>query len=436
MNTEPKKKKVLIITYYWPPSGGSPVLRWLKFVKYLHDFGWTSTIYTPSNPEPQALDLSLLSEIPEQINVIKRKIFEPYSIFKLFTGKKHDKSIATSFISEKKAGFFSYVAIWIRGNFFIPDARKFWIKPSVAFLNDYLHDHPHDLIISTGPPHSMHLIARGVKKKSGIPWLADFRDPWTNIDFYKELNLTCWADRRHHTLEKRVITEADLIVTVSPTLTKEFIEAGARRAFTITNGFDEVHETIAPKTDSLFSILHVGSMPASRNPVTLWRSLQIMLERKPDFKNSLSIELIGNVDFSVLQSLQKSGLSDMLVRKPHLPYTEALERMRSARLLLLVVNNTQNSKGILTNKFFEYLAARRPIIAIGPTDGDVAEILKESKAGRIMDFNDEEGTISYLDELYTKYTCSTIDVEISNIDRFMRRNLTASLVTILNQIIQ
>jgi hypothetical protein len=436
MNTEPKKKKVLIITYYWPPSGGSPVLRWLKFVKYLHEFGWTSTIYTPGNPEPQAIDESLLTEIPEQTSVIKRKIFEPYSIFKLFTGKKNEKGLATSFISEKKAGFFSYVAIWIRGNFFIPDARKFWIKPSIAFLSDYLRDNPHDLIISTGPPHSMHLIAWGVKKKSGIPWLADFRDPWTNIDFYKDLNLTYWADRRHHTLEKRVITEADSIVTVSPTLTKEFIEAGARSAFTITNGFDEVRETVPPKTDSLFSILHVGSLPASRNPVTLWKSLQIMMESKPDFKNSLSIELIGNVDYSILQSLEKYGLSDFVIRKPHLPHSEALERMLSARLLLLVVNNTQNAKGILTNKFFEYLAARRPIIAIGPTDGDVAEILKESMAGRILDFNDEEGTISYLDELHTKYTCGAMEVEISNIDRFTRRNLTASLVTIINQIIK
>ncbi|MEJ2050837.1 MAG: glycosyl transferase family 1, partial [Calditrichota bacterium] len=185
-------KKVLIITYYWPPSGGSQVLRWLKFVKYLREFGWEPVIYTPENPEAPETDTSNLKDIPENLEIIKRRIREPYQAYKIFLGKKKDEKLSTAFLSEDKKGkkITAKIALWIRSNFFIPDARRFWIKPSVKYLADYLKSHPIDTIITTGPPHSMHLIGLYLKKKTNFPWVADFRDPWTNIDFYKELLLT------------------------------------------------------------------------------------------------------------------------------------------------------------------------------------------------------------------------------------------------------
>ena len=183
-------KKVLIITYYWPPSGGAGVQRWLKFAKYLSDFGWEPIIYTVENGEYPVLDYDLLDEVPKGITVLKTPIWEPYSIYKKFTGRKKEDKINSGFLSEKKnPKLLEKLSIWIRGNLFIPDARKFWIKPSVNFLTNYLIDNPVDIVVSSGPPHSSHIIALKLKEKNKLPWLADFRDPWTNIYYYKELLL-------------------------------------------------------------------------------------------------------------------------------------------------------------------------------------------------------------------------------------------------------
>src|SRR5687768_13552946 len=186
-------KKVLIITYYWPPSGGSGVQRWLKFVKYLRDYGWEPIVYTPSNPESPVNDDSLAKDIPSGITILKTEIREPYGLYKKFIGRKKDEKISAAFLTEKKKPKLAErIAVWIRGNFFIPDARKWWIGPSVSFLSDYLSKNKEDAIVSTGPPHSMHLIALGLKNlpapkeslrtgkagKLNIKWLADFRDPW------------------------------------------------------------------------------------------------------------------------------------------------------------------------------------------------------------------------------------------------------------------
>ena len=217
------KKKVLIVTYYWPPSGGAGVQRWLKFVKYLRDFGWEPIVYTPENPEYPSEDYSLYKDIPEGVEVIKTPIWEPYNIYRNLFGKKGQK-INAGFISEtKKSGWKERLSIWIRGNFLIPDPRLFWVKPSIKYLKEYLEHNPVEAIVTTGPPHSMHMIGLGLKKlHPDVPWIADFRDPWTNIDFYKELNLTYLADKRHHQLEKQVIQSADCVVVVSNDMVDEF----------------------------------------------------------------------------------------------------------------------------------------------------------------------------------------------------------------------
>ncbi len=211
-------KKVLIITYYWPPSGGAGVQRWLKFTKYLREYGWEPIIYTPENPESPNNDSSLEKDIPKNLTVLKTKIWEPYNFYKIFIGQKKDQKVNAAFLTEsKKPKKFEKIAVWIRGNFFIPDARKFWVKPSIQYLTTYLKDNPVDAVISTGPPHSMHLIAQGLKKKLNIPWMADFRDPWTNIDFYSKLMLTSFADHKHKRLELGVLNDADVVTCVGQT---------------------------------------------------------------------------------------------------------------------------------------------------------------------------------------------------------------------------
>ena len=261
-------KKVLVITYYWPPSGGAGVQRWLKFVKYLNEFGWEPIIYTPENPEVPAIDNSLIKDVPEGLLVLKTKVWEPYSAYKRFVGRKKNDSIKAGFLSEKKnPSFTEKIAVYVRGNYFIPDARKYWIKPSIKYLLEYLKDNPVDVMVSTGPPHSMHMIALGIKEKLNIPWLADFRDPWTNIDFYDKLMLSSSADKKHKRMEQQVLKTADQLVTVSWNWAKDFEDLGAGKTEVITNGFDpEDFENNKENSSEKFEIIHIGSMNKDRNP--------------------------------------------------------------------------------------------------------------------------------------------------------------------------
>ena len=232
-------KRVLIISYYWPPSGGAGVQRWLKFSKYLRDFGWEPVIYTPENPEYPEIDESLFKDIPIGTEVIKRPIWEPYNAYRRFTGQKKEEKIQAGFLSVKKKNhILEIISVWIRGNLFIPDARVFWIKPSIRFLLKHLATHPVDAIVSTGPPHSMHLIGLGIRKKLNIPWLADFRDPWTTIDFYHQLHLTRQADKKHHRLEKAVLSGADHVTIISWNCALDLNGILPRKYDVITNGFD------------------------------------------------------------------------------------------------------------------------------------------------------------------------------------------------------
>jgi glycosyltransferase involved in cell wall biosynthesis len=428
-------RRVLIITYYWPPSGGSAVLRWLKFSKYLRDFGWEPVIYTPLNPEPQETDESLLLDIPEKLEVIKRKIIEPYSIYKFLTGRKQHEKLGVALMDQgKKKGFMGKFSLWIRSNLFIPDPRIFWIRPSINFLTGYLKHNPVDAVVTTGPPHSMHLIGLGLKKKTGIKWLADFRDPWTNIDFYKELSLTAMADSRHKKLEKKVLTTADHIITVSPGMTMEFKSYGVSRISTITNGFDDSDVAVNRQSFDKFSILHLGSMPKSRNPENLWKVLSKLANQNPGFSSGLQIRLIGKADQSVLDSLTSNKLDQFVLKESYVPHNQTASILAETAILLLCINNTPNAQGILTNKFFEYLAANRPIIAIGPEDGDAAYILNKTLSGQVFGYDETDRLEKHITGLFEQYTSKSLVVKTTGIEEYSRRNLTKELSELLNNL--
>lgn len=429
-------KKVLIITYYWPPAGGSAVYRWLKFTKYLREFGWEPVIYTAENGEYAEIDNSNQKDIPQDLTILKQPIWEPYMFYKKFIGQKKTEKVNVGFLTErKKPKFAEKVAVWIRGNFFIPDARRFWIRPSVKYLISYLNENPVDAVISSGPPHSMHLIALQLNKKLNIPWIADFRDPWTNIDYYPELLLTSLADRKHHRLEKQVVTTADCVITVGSKMTEEFEAIGARRVETITNGFDTADYDNTPvELDKDFTIAHFGTINKARNPVVLWSALSVMLKENPELGNCLNLKFIGRIDASVITSLQETGLLKYLRKTEFIPHNEVVTKERESQLLLLLINNTPNAEGILTGKFFEYLAAKRPILAIGPTKGDVANILNHSKAGEIIGFNDVPGLVSIIGKYYADYKAGKLNVNTENINAYSRFELTRKLTSILNDI--
>jgi glycosyltransferase involved in cell wall biosynthesis len=432
-------RKVLVITYYWPPGGGAGVQRWLKFSKYLRDFGWEPVIYTPSNGEMPVIDHSLEKDIPEGLTVLRQPIWEPYSVYKKFIGQRKDEKINTGFLTEsnkpKKA---EKIAVWIRGNLFIPDARKYWVRPSVNYLSRYLTLHPVQAIVSTGPPHSMHLIAMELKQRLGLPWLADFRDPWTNIDFYKDLLLTAASDRKHHRLEKEVLEHADLVLSIGKNMSEEFsaiLGKASAKFKVISNGFDaEDLERGTVEPDEKFSLAHIGTLVKSRNPEVLWKVLEQLCKGNSDFAKDLEIKLVGKVDVSVSASIEKHNLQRFVRKIDYLPHSEVIKTQQQSQVLLLLVNQTKNAEGILTGKFYEYLCSGRPILCIGPQKGELAEAFQETGCGRISGFADEISLQENVLVYYAEYKKGMLASAAQHIEKYSRRELTRTLAALLDSL--
>ena len=441
-------KRVLIITYYWPPSGGSGVQRWLKMSKYLPENGWQPVIYTAEDAEYPVEDKSLEKDVAHEAEVIRRPIVEPYTFYKKFLGIKKGERVKAGFINEgvKKNGWKESLSVWLRGNLFIPDARCWWIKPSVKYLTKYLKEHPVDAIISTGPPHSMHLIARALHKKFNIPWVADFRDPWTDIDFYKDLKLTRCADRKHHRLEHQVLTEATKVVTVGWDCAKGLESHGAKDVAVITNGYDfdcqpvetDRNPSQHQQKTSPLTLSHIGIIGPNRNPETLWQAISDLVETFPETspKPSIKIRLIGQIDNFVISSIKRHNIEKYVEIIPYIPHNQVVAEQQKSDVLLLFVNNTPNAKGILTGKLFEYMASGRPILCIGPEDGDSARILNETQTGVTIDFNDKEKMKSVILDLLAKHNANQLVTnDIKAVEKYSRRNLTKDFVNILNEIV-
>lgn len=424
-------KKVLIITYYWPPAGGIGVVRWVKFAKYLNQYGWEPIIFTVSNGDYPMVDSSLLKDVSSDLKIIKRPIWEPYKLYRFFSKSKNTGGLG-DIKPKANASFIQKAGNWVRSNFFIPDARAFWIKPSVKYLTGYLKSNPVDAMVSTGPPHSAHLIALKIKQQLGISWLADFRDPWTTMDYYHELILMGWADRKHHRLELDVLTTADALSVVGRGMQMEFEKKRGKEVTIITNGFDEAdfdRTSVVP--DREFSIVHTGTFFARINPHGLWKALrELRAENHPLFSH-LKLKLVGRVDPSVVQSVHEAGLGDYLELVAYQPHEVAVKMMQQARVLLLCV--FQEKKFIVTGKLFEYLAAANPILCIGPLDGDAAKIIDETKAGSTFASADVAGIKEELKALYQHFESGTVHAAAGS-SRYSHRQLTRHVADLLNTI--
>ncbi|MGY5355995.1 glycosyltransferase family 4 protein [Wenyingzhuangia sp. IMCC45467] len=416
--------KVLVITYYWPPAGGSGVQRWLKFVKYLQDFGVIPVIYTVENPDYPIIDETLLNDIPKGIEVIKQPIWEPYQLASIFTNKKNVKTSA-GFLGTKKS-LLSKITTYVRANYFIPDARMFWIKPSVCFLEKYLSENKIDAIISTGPPHSTHMIGLGLKKKLNIKWIADFRDPWTEIDYFHQLPLTQKCIKKHEKLEREVLKHADEVLVVGNQMKKSY-DVFSKNVHVITNGFDgELSQQ--KELDKAFTITHVGMLNADRNPIVLWKAL-LVLKNKIDIK----VQFIGKVAQEVKESVKKHELLENVIFIDYLPHEEVKTYQQKSQVLLLAVNNVPSAKGIVTGKIFEYLQAQRPIVAIAPKNGDLATILNTAKAGFVVDFNEVNKLTEILVDLHSQYKLGMLKVNSVGVEQYHRKALTGQLANIIKK---
>ena len=430
-------KKVLIITYYWPPCGGIGVLRCLKFAKYLRQYGWEPIIFTAEDAHYPLIDVTNEKDIPQGITVLRQKIWEPYHIYKFITGQKKDANVNNVFYAtEKKPGPLHKLSVWIRSNFFIPDARSLWIKPSVTFLLKYLEENPVDAILSNGPPHSNTRIATLIKKATGIPWLADFQDPWSQVDYFSMLDLTLWGHKKHLRMEQEVFKYANAITIVSKTWKKDLESIGAKNVKVLPWGFDaDDFKGLENNQNTDFSITHIGILGSDRNPTELWEAINVLAKEEAGLKEKLMIRLVGLVDTGIKEKITKSGLDNNVSFPGSVNRKKALSFAANSKVLLLVLNRQENAAGRIPGKFFEYLAAGRPILAIGPPNSDVATILAETKSGYYCNFGDINATKAALQALYYHFLQDTLSpTHTEAIKLYANEIITGQLAGILNTI--
>jgi glycosyltransferase involved in cell wall biosynthesis len=434
-----ESKKILVITYYWPPSGGSGVQRWLKFVKYLPSFGVKPYVFTPLNPAFAIQDPSLLKDVPAEAEVIHFPIWEPYELFfrmsAAFGKKKSAKP--TDLVRAKHTSPFQKISTWIRGNIFIPDPRVFWVKPSVKFLLRYLETNNIDTIITTGPPHSVHLIGLRLKeKRSTLRWIADFRDPWSDWGLLDSLKVGKIARRLHKKYEAKVLSTADEIITVTPFYAKRFEILSKRKIHLITNGFDEddFKNVIITRPDK-FTIRHIGIVNEKCDPRPFMEALHDLILNDPEFAMNVKLEFVGEVHPDFKHFVQsKDDLNSITGFMGNIPHKELIKIYGSSSLLLLVLTGYKDGEGFLPGKLFEYLATGLPVLGVGPK-GDAGNVLAESGVGIMLEGDDHIEIINILKMHFQVWKDSIVNIKPSNnVNKYSRRNVTRQLSELLKKI--
>lgn len=423
-----ENKKVLIITYYWPPSGGAGVQRWLKFTKYLPDLGWDPIIFTPENPQFDLRDESLETEVHSNVDVLKFPIWEPYSLFKRVSGTKELKQ--GQVLEDQSNSWLRKFSVFIRGNLFIPDPRRFWIKPSVNYLKEIIRTNEIKHVITTGPPHSMHLIGLQLKYLNpSIYWLADFRDPWTEWDIMKKFHMLPFVKRKHRSLEQKVLKAADLTLATGNLAAEDLKALGARRTAVLTNGFDEDVINREPKANSGsgLCLLHLGMLNENRLPLHFFQCLNRGLQRN---KNEFEFRLTGIISPIVEGVLSElTTLKGVLHINDSIPHAQLTEEFKKADILLLLQTDSKESRSQLPGKLFEYLAQKKPILAFGDPTSDVSRILQQTSSGVMLSYDHSEA----IEEVVQEILAGTFQkrFEFKEINQFSRKNITAKLADLL-----
>ena len=423
-------KKVLIVTYYWPPSGGPGVQRVLNFVKYLPLYGWEPVVLTVREGEYPAKDVSLEKEIPSGLKVFKTKTFEPFALFKLVSGKKQNDSIGTYILSEKSPNLITRISKWIRFNLFIPDARVGWKKFAVREGEKIVREETVDLILTSSPPHSVQLIGQVLAQKTGLPWVADYRDPWKEIVYNQNQQRTAWAEKRDGRLERMAINRADGIVTISRDI-QRLLEGKCecvKPVKVVFNGYDNKPEPL-PRNECPI-ITYTGALSETRVPTPLLPALAQLREEGVRFR----LKFIGNICPEFRRLVEEHGFGPDTEFIPYLPHSESVRNINGSDVLLLVIDNVPNNKGILTGKLFEYIGARRPILAIGNTEGEARQIIDECQCGEMLDYADVEGVKRVLREWYACWREGKVACSFANSSAYSRKSLTGELARFLDEI--
>jgi glycosyltransferase involved in cell wall biosynthesis len=432
-------KKVLIISYYFPPCGGIGVLRCLKIAKYLRTFGWEPVIYTAEDAHYPSYDYGNFKDIPEGVTILRQPIFEPYTFYKKFTKQAPNANANNALVAtEGKRNWKHRLAVWIRSNFFIPDARAFWIKPSVKFLLNYLKNNKIDAIFSDGPPHTNTMIAALLKEQTGMVWLADFQDPWTQVDYYQRLSLTKWADSKHRRLEQKALQLADKTTIVSEVWKKDLESIGAKNVSVLLWGYDEDDFVdLKPVYDKKLTLTHAGLLGDDRNPKVLFEAVaELAREIGSEFTENFEIQFIGQVDSSVKASYELAGIANLVRLIPQIERKEALQLVANSQILLLLLNQAANALGRIPGKFFEYLAVQRPVLCLGLEGSDVDKILQEVGAGQTFAYTNKEKIKQALYMHYQNFTKSgNLVHQNRDIKSYTNKNLTEKVAGWLDELL-
>jgi glycosyltransferase involved in cell wall biosynthesis len=399
-------------------------------VKYLPDFGIEPIVYIPENPTYPLLDENLVKEVSDKVIIIKQPIFEPYGLASFLSKNKTKKISSGIILNKKKQSFVERTLLWIRGNMFIPDARIFWVKPSIKILQKYIQENNIETIITTGPPHSVHLIGLGLKKQNNIQWIADFRDPWTTIGYHKALKLSKKSAQKHKDLEKEVMNSCDQLIVTSPTTKTEFKQITSKPIEVITNGYD-IENVVKKPMDSKFTLAHIGSFLSERNPRILWKSLSELIKENKDFANDFQLKLIGAVSKEVLETIKEFRLENYVNHLGYVSHDEALQAQRSSQVLLLIEIDSEDTNCIIPGKLFEYMVSERPILAIGPEQADFKNIIKETNTGTFFTYQEKEALKSQIETYYNQFKENTLKVNAIGLQKYSRKKLTEHLTKLI-----
>ena len=381
-------RRVLLVAYYVPPAGGPAVQRILQFVEYLQDEGWTPEVLTVKNGVYPNRDPSLRERIPADVRVHRTRALDPYALYRALTGKG-EEDLPTGSMEDDSASWTEQLAKWVRANIFIPDARVGWWPFAVRRGLSVLRSGRFDAILTSGAPHSVHLIGHALHRWTEMPWVADLHDPWTDIGYYEELPHTWWARRLDAALERSVLSTANAVTTVSPSWGDLFASKAPNRYHVVENGFSmSEFEGVDESLDDDFVLAHVGKLYASRNPTALWEALARL--RDEGAIPRLTLRLIGDVDPVVTQALKDRGLLSIVEQKGFLAHEEAIREMARSTLLLLAIEPFAQAQGMITSKLYEYLASERPVLGVGPPDGDADALLRGHQAGQVAGWEDVE----------------------------------------------
>jgi glycosyltransferase involved in cell wall biosynthesis len=421
--------KVLIITYYWPPGSGAGVQRWLKFSKYLPEFGWEPIILTvdPEYAAYPATDRTLEKDIPAGTGIYKTKATNYFRVY----SKNKTAVPSAGFASGDDESLKAKLMRFIRGNFFIPDPRKGWNRFAFRKACEIIETEGIKHIITTSPPHSTQLIGLKLKRKyAGIRWISDLRDPWTDIYYYDQFYHTTLARNIDRSYEKKVLRNADHLITVGKSLKELFVSKVnevSKKIDVLTNGYDEDDfkgiDLIIPDK---FTISYIGTLSESYPLDGFTEAMKIFKDNGNDFV----LRFVGTVSPKQKEAIiSKVGTSNAEFI-PYVNHGDAINYMISSSVVLLIIPDHHSNGSIITGKLFEYLASGKPILCLGPVDGDAATIINDSEAGVTIHYNDIEKMILNLEYLSTENSGKRI---LSNIS-YSRNELTRRLATILTDL--